>query len=194
MMSVVALPPCFHYSTWLFKMDEPDALQTEGSSDSFQNFLNQALQFGPSSDLPDVQPPEGSGDSPHSKGVASNQETGSDTGMRRDVLPGPAAAAAAVNLAVEHTSHPSSAAGSEHTPSADAQPPRGRGRGRGRQRKRVSGQGETAQQRAHRRFYERKKQKVSANAQLRWPLVDTATDGTARNCGPSMGGTIYFSP
>ncbi|WIA17291.1 hypothetical protein OEZ85_014159 [Tetradesmus obliquus] len=142
--------------------DIPDPIQSESSSDSFQSFLARALGAGAPTDLPDVAAPEGPAAKASPRKVEerprSATQSQSDTGAGRDGGPGQQQ----VNM-VAHSSHHSSAGGT----CSDTPPPemelegRGRGRGRGRRSKRSSGQ-ETAQQRAHRRFYERKKLKMSA--------------------------------
>lgn len=160
-MSLVVLPPVLNLNAWLMNMsDIPDPIQSESSSDSFQSFLARALGAGAPTDLPDVAAPEAPAASPRKveERPRSATQSQSDTGAGRDGGPGQQQ----VNM-VAHSSHHSSAGGT----CSDTPPPemelegRGRGRGRGRRSKRSSGQ-ETAQQRAHRRFYERKKQKVIA--------------------------------
>jgi hypothetical protein len=158
MSLVVPLPSLLQHNGWLLNMsDIQDPIQSEGSSDSFQSFLAKALAGAPV-DLPDVAAPEVPAGSPRkTEGLpGSETQSQSDTGAGRDGGPGQQ-----VNM-MGMSSHHSSAGGT----CSDTPPPemhnegRGRGRGRGRRAKRTSNQ-ETAQQRAHRRFYERKKQKVN---------------------------------
>lgn len=133
---------------------QQEELPTEPSLDSFRDLLAQTFY-----DLPDAVKQEAFTDSPHSKEAAAAHSGRSDVEQRRDAVPGLTTA----GTSGQQASHPSSGAGSEQgTSSSQHQHDHGpgRGRGRGRRSKRVAGQQETAQQRAHRRFYERKKQKV----------------------------------
>lgn len=133
---------------------QQDELPTEASTDSFRDLLAQTFY-----ELPDAVKQEAITEAPHSKEAATALSGHSDVEQRRDAVSGLTAAGASGQQA----SHPSSGAGSEQGTSSSHQQQdcaSGRGRGRGRRSKRAAGQQETAQQRAHRRFYERKKAKV----------------------------------
>jgi len=155
MQCAVVLPVPIH-QRWMCKRmaDSPAELQTEPSTDSFQNLLQHAWP-----DLPDAIKQEASIDSPKHKQVAAARESQSDTDIRRDSATagsGPAIAAEA-ELGSGSASAHGADSGMQH--SSDG-PRAGRGsKGRGRKSGHREGH-ETAQQRAHRRFYERKKTMV----------------------------------
>lgn len=133
---------------------QQEELPTETSTDSFRDLLAQTFD-----DLPDAVKQEVLAGSTYTKDVTSGYSGHSDVEHRKDAAPGLTTAA----TSAQQISHHSSGAGSEQGTSSSQHEQdhgRGRGRGRGRRSKRVAGQQETAQQRAHRRFYERKKAKV----------------------------------
>ncbi|KAF8055330.1 hypothetical protein HT031_006785 [Scenedesmus sp. PABB004] len=138
-------------------MNEAPGLETESSADSFKDLIASAF-----CGLADA-PPDGAGGAdgapePLELKADRGEPAAGDTAARRDVE-----RSGSQTTPPGHASHPSSAGGSDPAlTAADAAAASGRGRGRGRARRRGPGQQETAQQRAHRRFYERKKAKMAA--------------------------------
>lgn len=156
-------PPAFTRWTARIPSMEEEGLATQSSTDSFQHLL--AAAWG---DVPDAVKPQPSSLAAFKQqtGYPAQQPIHSDTEPRRDA---PAVAAGAAGGQASRAGSGSGSGAAADSGQASQQQfqqqqsaERPRGRGRGRQRKRAGA--ETAQQRAHRRFYERKKAKVSSGA------------------------------
>lgn len=125
------------------------------NTESFEDLLAHTF-----CDLPDAVRQEPLQQCALNKDSAAISSSRSDVEQKRDAVSG------AINQHGQQASHPSSGTCSEHGASSGVNEPEhsGRGRGRGRKSTRAAGQQETAQQRAHRRFYERKKAKVKSQS------------------------------